>query len=153
MHSATPLLSLRSGLRTVVCGGPSSLLLFPGWAGLGRATRARPRCGAWSGRGEAGRGLGVQEQLRREEDVYCKQLSIKLMARLEARGEAAGGAGAGGAGAERWRREAKELCDAPGGVELLGMIGYVYCQVCVGGGLRDGGWDRGQGEEWGWGWG
>jgi hypothetical protein len=31
--------------------------------------------------------------------------------------------------AERWRRDAKELCDAPGGVELLGMIGYVYCQA------------------------
>jgi hypothetical protein len=61
--------------------------------------------------------------------VYCKQLSIKLMARLEARSEPGGGGAAAGAVAERWRREAKELTDAPGGVELLGMIGYVYSQV------------------------
>mmetsp|Transcript_63535 Transcript_63535/g.169995 ORF Transcript_63535/g.169995 Transcript_63535/m.169995 type:complete len:465 (-) Transcript_63535:27-1421(-) len=76
-------------------------------------------------------GRDRQEQLRREEDIYCKQLSVKLMSRLEvaAEGAAGGEAAASRSGlVERWKKEAKELCDAPGGVELLGMIGYVYCQ-------------------------
>ena len=94
--------------------GQSSCLRLSAARRHGQTDDKRPAC-------------GLQEQLRREEDVYCKQLSIKLMARLEA-GPDAAGAGGGSAG-ERWRREAKELCDAPGGVELLGMIGYVYCQA------------------------
>ena len=64
-----------------------------------------------------------QEQLKREEDVYCKQLSIKLMARLDLKekdGDKAFG--------DLLRKDAKELCEAPGGVELLAMIGYVYGQ-------------------------
>ena len=65
----------------------------------------------------------LAEQLRKEEDVYCKQLAQKLLARLEqcAKDGAA-------AFVARCRKEAKELCEAPGGVELLATIGYVYHQ-------------------------
>ena len=63
------------------------------------------------------------ERLRKEEDIYCKQLAQKLLARLEKC--AADGTAAFVA---QCRKEGKELCEAPGGVELLGAIGYVYQQ-------------------------
>ena len=64
------------------------------------------------------------EKLRREEDIYCKTLSEKLMMSLER----AGKLGAAAFAAE-CRKEAMEFCEAPGGTELLTMVGYVYSQV------------------------
>jgi hypothetical protein len=63
------------------------------------------------------------EKLRKEEDVYCKQLAQKLLARLDK----CASEGASAFVAECCK-EARELCEAPGGVELLGMLGYVYQQ-------------------------
>mmetsp|Transcript_15682 Transcript_15682/g.37885 ORF Transcript_15682/g.37885 Transcript_15682/m.37885 type:complete len:426 (-) Transcript_15682:155-1432(-) len=64
-----------------------------------------------------------QEKLRREEDIYCKQLAHKLKEKLDKCGQL------GDKGyRELCERDGLELCEAPGGVELLGMVGYVYTQ-------------------------
>ena len=67
--------------------------------------------------------LQNSEKLRREEDIYCKTLSEKLMTSLDR---------AAKQGmrqfAEACKKEALELCEAPGGTELLSMVGYVYSQ-------------------------
>ncbi len=64
-----------------------------------------------------------QEKLRMEEDIYCKQLATKLMSKLEMRGKL------GDRGfSEQCKKDALELCEAPGGTELVGMVGYVYAQ-------------------------
>mmetsp|Transcript_8825 Transcript_8825/g.17632 ORF Transcript_8825/g.17632 Transcript_8825/m.17632 type:complete len:557 (+) Transcript_8825:113-1783(+) len=65
----------------------------------------------------------AQERLKRDEDIYCKQLSVKLKARLERHKELGEKAFL-----ELCEKEAMELCEAPGGVELLKMVGYVYAQ-------------------------
>mmetsp|Transcript_18430 Transcript_18430/g.44329 ORF Transcript_18430/g.44329 Transcript_18430/m.44329 type:complete len:549 (+) Transcript_18430:86-1732(+) len=65
----------------------------------------------------------AQEQLKRQEDVYCKQLSNKLKAKLEEHK-----AGNDKTFLELCERDAMELCEAPGGVELLKMVGYIYAQ-------------------------
>jgi len=64
-----------------------------------------------------------QEKLRREEDIYCKQLAIKLKEKLE-QCAALGDRGF----KELCDKDGLELCEAPGGVELLAMVGYVYAQ-------------------------
>lgn len=64
-----------------------------------------------------------QLKLKQEEEVYCKQLATKLLAKLNQRGvqgERAFG--------EQCNKDAMELCEAPGGAELVVMVGYVYCQ-------------------------
>ena len=63
------------------------------------------------------------EKLRREEDIYCKTLSEKLMTSLERAGKLGTSAFT-----EALKKEALELCEAPGGTELLAMVGYVYSQ-------------------------
>eukprot|EP00802_Teleaulax_amphioxeia_P009483 Tamp_09500.p2 GENE.Tamp_09500~~Tamp_09500.p2 ORF type:complete len:448 (+),score=135.03 Tamp_09500:503-1846(+) len=63
------------------------------------------------------------DRLRREEDIYCKTLSEKLMTSLERAGKL--GVKAFG---EECKKEALEFCEAPGGNELLCMVGYVYSQ-------------------------
>jgi hypothetical protein len=74
------------------------------------------------GRMDDGRMENV-EKLRREEDIYCKTLSEKLMAMLDR---------ASKLGMKQFtevcKKEALELCEAPGGTELLAMVGYVYSQ-------------------------
>ena len=56
-------------------------------------------------------------------DIYCKTLSEKLMTSLERAGKL--GVNAFTAAI---KKEALEFCEAPGGHELLAMVGYVYAQ-------------------------
>lgn len=63
------------------------------------------------------------EKMRREEDIYCKTLSEKLLTTLERAGKLGAKAYA-----ETCKKEAMEFCEAPGGNELLAMVGYVYSQ-------------------------
>mmetsp|Transcript_63539 Transcript_63539/g.170016 ORF Transcript_63539/g.170016 Transcript_63539/m.170016 type:complete len:317 (-) Transcript_63539:153-1103(-) len=65
------------------------------------------------------------EELRAEEEAYCRQLAAKLRTRLDQ--WAAGPGGEAGLG-EACRGEGAELCEAPGGGDLVSMVGYVYGQ-------------------------
>jgi hypothetical protein len=64
-----------------------------------------------------------RDELKKNEDIYCKQLANKLLTRLERCAKEGDKAFA-----EQCQKEAQELCEAPGGAELLGMMGYVYAQ-------------------------